>query len=121
MKKVQYQTNIHTEGMQMNNTIFTFEYNSPKNTNKSMRNLNYLLNKETFWQMSNCLPFVNLQIPYRSVHTTLLAYEQLVAEGYIRGEGRKGYFANELEPSIFQEPLISHDKKQKESKKPPVS
>lgn len=32
-----------------------------------------------------------------SRNTTLTAYEQLVAEGYIRGEGRKGYFVNEIE------------------------
>lgn len=36
-----------------------------------------------------------------SRNTTLMAYEQLVAEGYIRGEGRKGFFANELEPLLF--------------------
>ena len=45
-----------------------------------------------------------------------MAYDQLVAEGYIRGEGRKGYFVNELEPRLFQEALISYDKKQTESK-----
>lgn len=36
-----------------------------------------------------------------SRNTTLMAYEQLVAEGYISGEGRKGYFVNELEPQLF--------------------
>jgi GntR family transcriptional regulator / MocR family aminotransferase len=49
-----------------------------------------------------------------------MAYEQLVAEGYIRREGRKGYFVNELEPLLVQEALISHTKKQTEPKKPPV-
>ncbi len=38
-----------------------------------------------------------------SRNTTLTAYEQLVAEGYIRGEGRKGYFVNALEPVFLQE------------------
>ncbi|MGE6601326.1 PLP-dependent aminotransferase family protein [Lysinibacillus fusiformis] len=38
-----------------------------------------------------------------SRNTTLTAYDQLVAEGYIRGEGRKGYFVNALEQVFFQE------------------
>ncbi|HBI04814.1 MAG TPA: GntR family transcriptional regulator [Paenibacillaceae bacterium] len=38
-----------------------------------------------------------------SRNTTLTAYEQLVAEGYIRSEGRKGYFANEVEHDFFHE------------------
>jgi len=38
-----------------------------------------------------------------SRNTTLTAYEQLVAEGYIRGEGRKGYFVNELEQVFLQQ------------------
>lgn len=45
-----------------------------------------------------------------SRNTTLTAYEQLVAEGYIRGEGRKGYFVNALEPVFLQEqeqPVLS--------------
>lgn len=38
-----------------------------------------------------------------SRNTTLTAYEQLVAEGYIRGEGRKGYFVNEFDEVFLQE------------------
>ncbi|MFJ7406210.1 MULTISPECIES: PLP-dependent aminotransferase family protein [unclassified Lysinibacillus] len=38
-----------------------------------------------------------------SRNTTLTAYEQLVAEGYIRGEGRKGYFVNVLEQVFLKE------------------
>ncbi|MFJ8067216.1 PLP-dependent aminotransferase family protein [Psychrobacillus sp. NPDC096426] len=49
-----------------------------------------------------------------SRNTTLMAYDQLVAEGYIRGEGRKGYFVNELEPHLFQEEVISIPSKQTE-------
>ncbi len=48
-----------------------------------------------------------------SRNTTLIAYEQLVAEGYIRGEGRKGYFVNALEQVFLQEqidPIISQTK-----------
>ncbi|WP_040228639.1 MocR-like pyridoxine biosynthesis transcription factor PdxR [Bhargavaea cecembensis] len=33
-----------------------------------------------------------------SRNTTLMAYEQLMAEGYIQGESRRGYFVNRLEP-----------------------
>ncbi|MGE7887689.1 PLP-dependent aminotransferase family protein [Bacillus cereus] len=49
-----------------------------------------------------------------SRNTTLMAYDQLVAEGYIRGEGRKGYFANEIEPFTSQKTLIHNNKKKKE-------
>ncbi|GAB3059650.1 MocR-like pyridoxine biosynthesis transcription factor PdxR [Virgibacillus ainsalahensis] len=49
-----------------------------------------------------------------SRNTTLTAYNQLVAEGYIRGEGRKGYFVNPLEPSLYQEPPIPSNKKRVE-------
>ncbi|WP_155590798.1 PLP-dependent aminotransferase family protein [Lysinibacillus cavernae] len=48
-----------------------------------------------------------------SRNTTLTAYEQLVAEGYIRGEGRKGYFVNALEQVFLQEqeqPIMSQPK-----------
>ena len=48
-----------------------------------------------------------------SRNTTLTAYEQLVAEGYIRGEGRKGYFVNALEQVFLQEqepPLLLQPK-----------
>ncbi|GAA3313961.1 hypothetical protein GCM10020331_005370 [Ectobacillus funiculus] len=47
-----------------------------------------------------------------------MAYDQLVAEGYVRGEGRKGYFANELEPLLSQESLIPHNENQRESVTP---
>lgn len=41
-----------------------------------------------------------------SRNTTLIAYDLLMAEGYIRGEGRRGYFVNELEPFLIREQLI---------------
>jgi len=109
-----------TEGMQMNNTIFTFEYNSPKY--KQIYEKFKLFIEQGDIQMNEKLPSIRQLADslHVSRNTTLMAYEQLVAEGYIRGEGRKGYFANELEPLIFQESLISHNKKQKESTKPPV-
>ncbi len=37
-----------------------------------------------------------------SRNTTLIAYEQLLSEGYIRSEGRKGYFVNLIEPIWIQ-------------------
>ncbi|MEI3613684.1 MocR-like pyridoxine biosynthesis transcription factor PdxR [Pseudogracilibacillus sp. SO30301A] len=51
-----------------------------------------------------------------SRNTTLTAYNQLVAEGYIRGEGRKGFFVNPLEPSLHEEPPILSNKKRVEKK-----
>jgi len=53
-----------------------------------------------------------------SRNTTLMAYDQLVAEGYIRGEGRKGYFINDLEILPFQVTLSSPNKKPSESSNP---
>ena len=49
-----------------------------------------------------------------SRNTTLTAYEQLVAEGYIRGEGRKGYFVNALEQVFLkeQEQPLRHSQKE---------
>lgn len=47
-----------------------------------------------------------------SRNTTLMAYEQLVAEGYIRGEGRRGYFVNDLEPYLVQEDTYSIPRQQ---------
>lgn len=109
-----------SEGMQLNNTIFTFKGNSPK--------YKQIYEKfKSFIEQGDIL--ANEQLPsirqlaeslHVSRNTTLMAYEQLVAEGYIRGEGRKGYLVNELEPVIFQKASISHNKKQTESKKPPV-
>lgn len=55
-----------------------------------------------------------------SRNTTLMAYEQLVAEGYIRGEARKGYFANELEPILFEDTLDLPKKTQTKPAAPPL-
>ncbi|MCM3600911.1 PLP-dependent aminotransferase family protein [Robertmurraya korlensis] len=40
-----------------------------------------------------------------SRNTTLIAYEQLVAEGYIRSEEKKGYFVEVYEPMDLQQSL----------------
>lgn len=47
-----------------------------------------------------------------SRNTTLTAYEQLVAEGYIHSEGRRGYFANEIEQGCFREKGSQQNNKQ---------
>jgi GntR family transcriptional regulator/MocR family aminotransferase len=109
-----------SEGMQMNNTIFTFNDNAPKYKQIYEKFKSYIEQGDI--SANEQLPSIRQLADslHVSRNTTLLAYEQLVAEGYIRGEGRKGYFANELEPRIFQEPLISYDKKQTGSKRPPV-
>ena len=75
----------------MKNTIFPFKDDSPK----------YIQIYEQFKRFieqgdilaGQKLPTIrqladSLQV---SRNTTLTAYEQLVAEGYIRGEGRKGF------------------------------
>ncbi|WP_107949139.1 PLP-dependent aminotransferase family protein [Lysinibacillus parviboronicapiens] len=64
---------------------------------------------------NDCLPSIRkladtLQV---SRNTTLTAYEQLVAEGYIRGEGRKGYFVNTLEMIFSQEEMMPYQPAQK--------
>ncbi|MCI2256886.1 PLP-dependent aminotransferase family protein [Domibacillus sp. PGB-M46] len=95
----------------MKNTIFALKKDSPK--------YKQIYEQFKLWiEGGDILPDEQLP-PIRqladSLHvsrnTTLTAYEQLVAEGYIRGEGRKGYFANELEPLLPQETFISHKEK----------
>lgn len=44
----------------------------------------------------------------------MTAYEQLVAEGYIRGEGRKGYFVNTIEQIFIEEETIPYQKRKNE-------
>lgn len=44
--------------------------------------------------------------------------KRLVAEGYIRGEGRKGYIVNELEPLLFQDAIVLPNKEQTKSVTP---
>ncbi|WP_134684015.1 MocR-like pyridoxine biosynthesis transcription factor PdxR [Brevibacillus migulae] len=87
----------------MINTIFAFTDSSPKY--KQIYEQFKSLIEHGDIKADEPLPSIrhlaqSLQV---SRNTTLMAYEQLVAEGYIRGEGRKGYFVNELEPLLFQE------------------
>ncbi|WP_342047570.1 MocR-like pyridoxine biosynthesis transcription factor PdxR [Bacillus sp. OTU530] len=102
----------------MKNTIFAFKDDSPKY--KQIYEQFKLLIEQGDILADEQLPSIrqladSLQV---SRNTTLMAYDQLVAEGYIRGEGRKGYFANELEPLLFQESLIPHNEHQRESVTP---
>lgn len=53
-----------------------------------------------------------------SRNTTLMAYEQLEAEGYIRGEARKGYFANELEPLLSNDTFVLPKRTETKSETP---
>ncbi|OCA92008.1 PLP-dependent aminotransferase family protein [Pseudobacillus wudalianchiensis] len=103
----------------MKNTIFTFKDNSPKY--KQIYEQFKLFIEQGDIQTDEQLPPIRQLADslHVSRNTTLMAYEQLVAEGYIRGEGRKGYFANELEPVLVQEELYSHNKGQTEPV-PPV-
>lgn len=88
----------------MKNIIFTLEYNLAKY--KQIYERFKLLIEQGDLPANEQLPSIrqlaeSLQV---SRNTTLTAYEQLTAEGYIRGEGRRGYFVNELEPQLFQQP-----------------
>ena len=102
----------------MKNIIFALDRYSPK-YKQIYERFKVLIEQEDL-QENEQLPSIrqlaeSLQV---SRNTTLMAYEQLVAEGYIRGEGRKGYFVNELEPILVQRPFIVHNKKHKETVTP---
>ncbi|MGE7762158.1 PLP-dependent aminotransferase family protein [Peribacillus sp. NPDC097895] len=97
----------------MKNTIFAFKDESPKY--KQIYEQFKLFIERGDIPAGDPLPSIrhladSLQV---SRNTTLMAYEQLVAEGYIRGEGRKGYFANALEPLLFQDALVPRHKQTK--------
>lgn len=100
----------------MKNTIFALRDDSPKYRQIYEQFKNYI--EQGDLPADEQLPSIrqladSLQV---SRNTTLMAYEQLAAEGYIRGEGRKGYFANTLEPHFFQEAPYSAGKKQTKPK-----
>ena len=102
----------------MKSIIFALDEHSPKY--KQVYDRVKLLIEQEDLPENEQLPSIrqlaeSLQV---SRNTTLMAYEQLVAEGYVRGEGRKGYFVNELEPILVQRPFIAHNKKQVETATP---
>lgn len=87
----------------MNTTIFSFRDDSPKYKQIYEKFKSFIERGDL--KADERLP--SLRQLSESLHvsrnTALMAYEQLVAEGYIRGESRKGYFVNELEPLLLQE------------------
>ena len=99
----------------MDDFIFPFSNEEPK-YKQIYQQLKTLIEQGSL-KSNDCLPSIrrlaeSLQV---SRNTTLTAYEQLVAEGYIRGEGRKGYFVNVLEQVFLQEEdLPAYMKKAKE-------
>ncbi|MGG1662495.1 PLP-dependent aminotransferase family protein [Brevibacillus sp. NRS-1366] len=102
----------------MKNTIFAFKDDSPKY--KQIYEQFKLFIERGDIPANDPLPSIrqladSLQV---SRNTTLTAYEQLVAEGYIRGEGRKGFFVNELEPLLFQDAFVLPKKNQTKSVTP---
>jgi GntR family transcriptional regulator / MocR family aminotransferase len=102
----------------MKNTIFAFREGSPK-YKQIYEHFKIFIEKGDI-KTNDQLPSIrqlaeSLQV---SRNTTLMAYELLVAEGYIRGEGRKGYFVNELEPMLFQNVSIPTDNKETKLGKP---
>ena len=103
----------------MKNTIFTLKDNAPKYKQIYEKFKSFIEQGDI--KANEPLPSIRQLADslHVSRNTTLTAYEQLVAEGYIRGEGRKGYFANELEPLFFQEARSSSHHMQTEPK-PPV-
>ncbi|MDN4495542.1 PLP-dependent aminotransferase family protein [Ureibacillus aquaedulcis] len=101
----------------MQNTIFAFREGLPK-YKQIYEQFKILIEKGDI-PANDPLPSIrqladSLQV---SRNTTLSAYEQLVAEGYIRSEGRKGYFVNELEPLIIQDTIYSQNKPNTEPEK----
>ena len=102
----------------MKNTIFAFNSDSPKY--KQIYEQFKLFIERGDIPPGEQLPSIRMLADSLQVsrNTTLMAYDQLVAEGYIHGEGRKGYFVNELEPLLVQKAFISPNKEQKESVTP---
>lgn len=99
----------------MKNMIFAFHHDSPKY--KQVYEQFKSLIEQGHIRANEQLPSIrelahSLQV---SRNTTLMAYDQLIAEGYIRGERRKGYFVNEIEPLLFQGKETSSQNEQTET------
>ncbi|ANC08728.1 MULTISPECIES: MocR-like pyridoxine biosynthesis transcription factor PdxR [Bacillus] len=86
----------------MKNFLFTFEKSIPK-YKQIYTNVKLLIEKGVL-KKDESLPSIRQLADSLNVsrNTTLLAYDQLAAEGYIRGENRRGFFVNELEPNLYQ-------------------
>jgi GntR family transcriptional regulator / MocR family aminotransferase len=92
-----------SEGIRMRNIIFPFKDHLPKY--KQIYDEIKLLIEQGDIKANEQLPSIRQLADSLDVsrNTTLMAYEQLIAEGYIRGESRKGYFVNALEPLLHEE------------------
>lgn len=102
----------------MKNTIFAFKDNAPK-YEQIYEQFKRFIEQGDLTANEQLPPIRHLANSLQvSRNTTLMAYDQLVAEGYIRGEGRKGYFVNELEPLVSHEQFVSHNRKQAKPAKP---
>lgn len=106
-----------SKGCIMNNLIFPLSNNEPKY--KQIYQQIKMLIEQGNLQSNDPLPSIRklADTLHVSRNTTLTAYEQLVAEGYIRGEGRKGFYVNALERVFLQEEVIipQQIKKRKET------
>lgn len=101
--------------LQLKNTIFVFKENSPK-YKQIYEQFKLFIERGDILADEQLPPIRQLADSLQvSRNTTLMAYDQLVAEGYIRGEGRKGYFVNELEPILSKVELMPPIKKKRES------
>lgn len=102
----------------MKNIIFAFNDDSPK-YKQIYEQLKLLIERGDILPDEQ-LPSIRqlAESLHVSRNTTLTAYDLLVAEGYVRGEGRRGYFVNETEPIPLTEALIVPNKKQTESTTP---
>ncbi|MFJ5770472.1 PLP-dependent aminotransferase family protein [Psychrobacillus sp. NPDC093180] len=102
----------------MRNIIFALNDDSPK-YKQIYEQLKLLIERGDI-QPDKQLPSIRqlAESLHVSRNTTLTAYDLLVAEGYVRGEGRRGYFVNEIEPISLTEALIAPNKKQTKSVTP---
>ena len=90
------------EGISIKEFMFAFQENEAKY--KQIYNQIKLLIETGQLVQNEVIPSIRKLADTLGVsrNTTLTAYEQLVAEGYIRGETKKGYFVNSYEPIYLQ-------------------
>ena len=96
------------EGITIKEFLFTFQENEAK-YKQIYEQIKLLI--ETGQLMQNeSIPSIRKLADTLGVsrNATLTAYEQLVAEGYIRGETKKGYFVNPYEPIHLQSPAYQN-------------
>ncbi|PAQ13557.1 GntR family transcriptional regulator [Bacillaceae bacterium SAOS 7] len=99
----------------MKHYLFSFSGNEPK-YKQIYQQIKRLIEKQHV-KADESLPSIRTLAEWLHVsrNTTLTAYEQLIAEGYIRGEGRRGYFVNPFEPIFLNEHLPPKREKEQET------